>query len=413
MIRGGRTLRLAMGAIVLCAAAPGSTEVIGTMTPAEPLSEARIAALPAPEGDLWTEYSRRSLDRAGADEGALAAEREGLAALPADPPAGGTASMPLDRDPAWYGAAEARRIADTIVSFQTPAGGWDKNQDRAGPPRSRGQAWGSAGTIDNGATTTELRFLARVQRTLPGPAGERYRAAFLKGLLYLLEAQYPNGGWPQFYPLRGGYHDAVTFNDDALVNVVELLADVAAREEEYAFICEALAAQARRAADRAVQLIVGTQVLAGGKRTGWGQQHDALTLAPVGARNFEPASLASSESAALLVFLMSLPDPSHEVVRAVHAGAAWLEASAIPDVEWTDGQHDGRQLRPKPGAGPLWARFYDIATMRPIYGDRDKTIHDEVNELSLERRNGYSWLGVSPAHALSAYRTWAIGHPMN
>jgi PelA/Pel-15E family pectate lyase len=33
---------------------------------------------------------------------------------------------------------------------------------------------------------------------------------------YLLAAQFPNGGWPQVWPLEGGYHDAVTFNDNAV-----------------------------------------------------------------------------------------------------------------------------------------------------------------------------------------------------
>lgn len=381
------------------------------MAPAEALSEARIAALPAEERATWTEYWRRSQALAAADKMALAVEREGLAVIPANPPSGGTTSMPFGRDAAWYALAEARRIADTIVSFQTPAGGWDKNQDRAGPPRQRGQAWGSGGTIDNGATTTELRFLARVQKSLPGPAGEAYRAAFLKGLRYLLEAQYPNGGWPQFYPLQGGYHDAVTYNDDALANVAELLMGVGAREGDFAFVTEPLAAEAQKAVDRAVALIVRTQVVAGGRRTSWGQQHDVLTLIPVGARNFEPASLSSSESAGLLLFLMQLRHPSPEVVRAVHEGAAWLEASALRDVEWTGVGPDGRQLRPKPGAGPIWARFYDIPSMRPIFGDRDRTIHNDVNEVSLERRNGYSWFGTGPARALDLYRNWATGHP--
>jgi PelA/Pel-15E family pectate lyase len=411
MIRAARCLLLGAAATLLGAGVPGSAEVIGTMTPAEPLSEDRIAALSAAERTLWIEYWQRSVDRAAADKAALAAEREGLVSIPAGPPTGSTASMPLNRDPAWYGSAEARRVADNIVSFQTPTGGWDKNQDRTGSLRVHGQAWGSVGTIDNGATTTELRFLGRVQQAFPGREGDRYRAAFLKGLHYLLEAQYPNGGWPQIHPLQGGYHDAVTYNDDALVNVAKLLAGVAAREELYAFVPEALAAKAQKAVDRAVALIVRTQVVAGGQRTGWGQQHDVLTLVPVGARNFEPGALSSNESAGVLAFLMELSRPSPEVIRAVHDGVAWLEARALRDVEWTNAGPDGRQLRPKPGAGPIWARFYDIVTMRPIFGDRDRTIHDDVNEVSMERRNGYSWFGTGAARTLGLYRSWATSYP--
>ena len=113
----------------------------------------------------------------------------------------------------------------------------------------------------------------------------------------------------------------------------------------------------------------------------------------------------------LLALLMRLPSPSPDVVRAVHDGVAWLQARALRDVEWGPAGSEGRRLQPKAGAGPIWARFYDVATMRPIFGDRDKTIHDDVNELSLERRNGYSWFGAGPGRTLRLYQSWAASHP--
>jgi PelA/Pel-15E family pectate lyase len=63
------------------------------------------------------------------------------------------------------------------------------------------------------------------------------------------------------------------------------------------------------------------------------------------------------------------------------------------------------------GAGPIWARHYQIHTDTPIFGDRDKTIHDSVNDLSKERRNGYSWFGAGPKRALDRYEPWAKEHP--
>lgn len=426
-----RFLLLAAAVPLTCFSGAAPAKVIGRMTTADAVSEARIAALPAPQRAYWIAYWKHSQLRMAADKAALAAERKGLAKDPAGPPSGSTGSMPLNRDAAWYRTSEARHIADNIVSFRTPAGGWGKNQNRAGPLRAPGQSyavvehlpptaagdikadekWAFVGTIDNGATTSELRFLARAQQAFPGPDGQAYRAAFLKGLRYLLEAQYPNGGWPQIYPLEGGYHDAVTFNDDAMTHVVELLADVAVKRDQHAFVPDALAAQAGAAVDRAVALILRTQVVVGGARTGWAQQYDALTLAPAGARNFEPASLSSYESAAILSFLMRLSSPSPEVVRAVHEGVAWLQARALHDVAWIESGSDGRRLMPKTGADPIWARFYDITSMQPIFGDRDRTIHDNANELSVERRNGYSWFGAGPARSLRLYERWALNHP--
>ena len=76
--------------------------------------------------------------------------------------------------------------------------------------------WNYVGTLDNDATNTQLRFLVLVSGQTPGADGDAYRASFLKGVRYLLAAQFPNGGWPQVWPLEGGYHDAITFNDNAV-----------------------------------------------------------------------------------------------------------------------------------------------------------------------------------------------------
>ncbi|MCG2583749.1 pectate lyase [Massilia sp. TS11] len=424
-------MRRLLIAALLAASLDAGAAVIGYMTPPEPLTAARIAQLPAAEQQAWQVYLARSQARMAADKAALAAERGAAEAVP-PPPAGrpGEASMPLRRPANWYASAAARHIADNIVSFQTPSGGWGKNVDRSGPLRLPGQpyvsadslpagvagpkpeAWSFVGTIDNDATLTELRFLARVQAQAPGADGNAYRASFEKGMRYLFEAQYPNGGFPQVYPLQGGYHDAITFNDNAIGGVLELLLLVAQRSGDYAFVPPALAEQARSAAERTLAMVVATQIRVGGVATGWCQQHDALSLAPVGARNFEPPAIASLESAELLSTLMQLHAPSPAVVAAVHAGVAWLRQAALRDIAWgAVSAEEGRQMRAAPGAGPLWARLYAIGDLRPVFGDRDRSIHDQVNEISRERRNGYGWYGTGPARTLEAYALWAPLHP--
>ena len=70
-----------------------------------------------------------------------------------------------------------------------------------------------------------------------------------------------------------------------------------------------------------------------------------------------------------------------------------------------------RKLIPAPGNGPLWARYYEIGSDRPIFGDRDKSIHDDVNEISKERRKGYGWYRDTPKRLLQHYRRWAAEHP--
>lgn len=420
---------IAAAALLAAFALPAAShaEIIGHMKPAEALSEAAVAGLAGQEQGAWLTYIARSRALMAADKAALAAERAGMAPGAIAPPPPHSSSrdggMPLGRPAAWYGGAEARVVALNIVSFQTPAGGWGKNVDRNGPARQRGQhyiaddhtpglpvqreAWSYVGTIDNDATTTELRFLARVLAQTPAAEGGAYRESFLKGLRYLLNAQYPNGGFPQNYPLEGGYHDAITFNDNAMGSVVTLLDEIGAGKGDYAFVPAALAAEARAASAKAVKMILAAQIVVAGQRTGWCQQHDPVTLAPVGARNFEPPSLTSSESASLLVLLMQQPDPAPDTVAAVRAAAAWLQRVALRDVEFTGKETaGGRRLVAKPGAGPLWSRYYDAATMKPIFGDRDRSIHDDVNAISLERRNGYAWFGNGPVRALETYARW-------
>ena len=163
-----------------------------------------------------------------------------------------------------------------------------------------------------------------------------------------------------------------------------------------------------------------TQVVVAGRRTVWAQQHDALTLKPVSGRNFEPAALSAGESSDVLVYLMSLPHPSPAVVAAVDAGVAWLEAHAIRGKAWTGGRNTppgpgnpagGRYLAAAaPDAPLIWPRYTSIETGRPVFGDRDKTIHDDVAELTLERRNGYAWYSSGAQAALDAFAAWKTAH---
>jgi len=432
------THRAAMIGLLLSAglmAGPAFAGVIGTNVPAQPITAERIAALPAAEQPAWKAYLERSTAQWKADHAALAAELKPGQAPPPPPPTGhGDGGMALDKDPAWYASPEARHIADVIVSFQTPAGGWSKNEDRTGPLRLPGQpwhadnnskhlseadfdaardpAWSYVGTLDNNATITEMRFLSKVSRQAPGPEGDAYRQSFLKGVRYLLAAQFPNGGWPQVWPLQGGYHDAITYNDNAVSEAAYLLTEVAEARPNFAFVPADLRAQAAMAAKKGREVIVASQIRVNGAPTIWGQQADPFTLAPVAARNFEPAALSTSESADLLFYLMQLPDPTPAEIAAVHAGIAWMKKAAIMGWEWTGkGQIDGRRLIEKPAYGPIWARYYSVEG-KPVFGERDKTLHDNVNDLSRERRDGYAWYGTQPSKVIRLYETgWAKSHP--
>jgi PelA/Pel-15E family pectate lyase len=174
----------------------------------------------------------------------------------------------LQQKPDWYASAVARAVADSVLLYQSPAGGWPKNTNLATPPSVAFLAGTDAdllaNTIDNDATTLPMQFLAlMVQATRDA----RYRRAFERGLDYLLAAQYPNGGWPQYFPLREGYYSRITYNDNAMVRVLAVLRDAAAGRPPYAFVDASRRAKAGAAVARGIDVILRTQVRQDGKLT--------------------------------------------------------------------------------------------------------------------------------------------------
>jgi PelA/Pel-15E family pectate lyase len=387
--------------------------VIGTNPAARPLTPELIATLPAKEQPAWNQYLARSKQQRAADESFLATELKAAGLTEVLVPPKGRA-VSLRQPEAWYRGDDARRIAGLVVSFQTPAGGWNKNTNMAEHARRPGERFGLeegyVGTFDNDATITELRFLAKVISGATEEQSAAWRTAFTRGVEYVFAAQYPNGGWPQVWPLSGGYHDAITYNDNALSNILNFLRAVSIGNHEYAFVPAPTRMQAAGGCRRGSDCLLATQIVMNGRRTVWGQQYDMLTLQPTSARNYEMPSQAAGESAGVMLFLMQLPDPGPEIVGAVHDAAAWFRKNEIRDRAFKSTGDDGRELMASPGSEPIWARYYEIGTDRPIFGDRDKTIHDTVGEISKERRNGYAWYGNSAGAALEQYARWSKDH---
>jgi PelA/Pel-15E family pectate lyase len=386
---------------------------------ARPITAERIAALPPAEQPAWRAYWDKSSERAKL----LPARKpkEYAPDRPLDgPPVPAIYSQGLPRDPTaeWYRSPAAQTLADHILTWQTPVGAWSKGGDytRDHRPTDNENDEFSAGTYDNDSTLDELRVLARTAhgleqsgRTIPRVTA--WRASFLRGLAYILDSQYPNGGFPQVYPLVGGYHDAITFNDDAMLHVLQLLRDVAARQAEFAFVPPEQSSKADAAFALGIRCILACQLRApDGKRTIWGQQHDALTLQPCAARNFEPAAECSRESAGLVELLMQLPAPDADTIAAVDGAMVWFKLRMLRDVAWDQRGPAGTGLISRPGAPGLWARFYEFGTGKPIFGERDRTIHYDVAELSRERRNGYGWYTPLPGELVPLYAKWKQAH---
>ena len=185
-------------------------------------------------------------------------------------------------------------------------------------------------TIDNDATSTEIQYLSRLYLATHI---KKYRDSALDGIRYILKAQYPNGGWPQFWPRPKGYYTHITYNDNAMVNVMELLREVYEKKAPYEYVPDSICNRARAAFNKGVECILKTQVVLNGKPTVWCAQHDEHTLAPAKARAYELPSLSGQESDEIVILLMSLPNPSQEVINCIENAVEWFKSSKIEGIK--------------------------------------------------------------------------------
>lgn len=235
----------------------------------------------------------------------------------------------------FFTTPKAKEVAETVLLYQQPTGGWPKNINFFQTPDNKEKALEikndvNASTIDNGATTTEIIYLSRLYNSTHD---ETYKEAAIRGLDYLFEAQYENGGWPQFYPRPKGYYVQITYNDNAMINVMNLLRDVSNGKSPFTYLPESTRQKAQKAIDKGVECILKTQVKQHGKLTVWCAQHDRETFAPAKARAYELPSLSGAESANIVIYLMQLTNPSAEVIQSIESAVQWFKDSEIKGIK--------------------------------------------------------------------------------
>ena len=326
----------------------------------------------------------------------------------------------------WYGSGEAKLVAENVLLSQKEIGGWEKNKDyhkefskseRAHYINDKSE---TGATFDNGATITELKFLAKVYSQIHDA---RYKQAFENGLNYIIIAQYENGGWPQYFPVKDAadeilvdktkpYSMHITFNDEAMVNTMQFLKEIITENPAYGElrISEEKKAEARIAFNKGIQCILNTQIIVDGKPTVWCAQHHEVTLAPANARSYELASFSGSESVDIVRLLMHIENPSEDIIVSVDGAIKWFENNKIEGIKIEriineDGEKD-RVVVEDRNAPPLWGRFYDLKTSKPFFCSRDGIKRNSLAEISHERRNGYSWYTSAPTRLLEDYPEW-------
>jgi len=315
---------------------------------------------------------------------------------------------------------EIKAIADNILLLQKDNGGWPKNYDpfailSATQKDSLLAAKAETNTtFDNGATYNHIAALSIAWTTFHD---DRYSNAAKKGLEFILAAQYNNGGWPQYYPLENNYSRCITFNDGAYEGIMRVLKDIRDNKSQYAFVDDRLRQRLVAAFDKGLECILKTQIDDAGKPTAWCQQYDEKTLKPAWARKFEPPSICNKESADLVLFLMSLDNPGPAVKTAIDNAVAWFRQSAIANtrIQTIPAERmvtpfrvstSDRIVVADPTAPPIWTRYYELKTHRPLFCNRDSKVVYSLAEVDRERRDGYAWYTYSPQRVLDEYKKW-------
>lgn len=290
--------------------------------------------------------------------------------------------------------------AEKMLVYQLGNGGWPKqledksvvNYDAALTPQLLAKIKATEdlhATFDNKATSREVVYLVKAYKKTQNKA---YLKAAEKGLDYILEAQYDNGGWPQYYPDKALYRAEITYNDDAMVNLLNILQDIVAKRNDFEVISQAYIPKVEKAILKGTDCILKTQVKQHGKLSIWAAQYDKDSLLPAKARAFEPASLATSESVGILRFLMGIKNPTTEIKTAITAAVKWFDTYKIQGYRF-DRERGKTAALVADKTSMAWARFYDLDKNVPVFGDRDDSIKSKLEELSPERRSGYAWYG--------------------
>ena len=321
---------------------------------------------------------------------------------------------------------DVAKIADNILRYQRLDGGWIENQDPARilddaeKARFDAEARKSGCSFDNRNIYTQLDYLATAY-AITGDT--RYRDGSLEGLAFTLAQQISScGGWPHTVPATQSYHPHITIADDVTAGVLGTLRKVVSDTRRYAFVDAALRARVQAAIDAGDACLLRLQVRQGDTLAGWAGQYDAKTLQPAHGRKFELPSMAAQESVGVVRYLMSVPQPSADVVASVEGAVAWLRKVEITGwrIETFDAPAEqfqyhsstkDRRLVADSGATGLWARFYDVTDNSVVLATRDSQRVARYEDIPRERRTGYEWYGSWPKRLLTKeYPQWKALH---
>lgn len=289
-------------------------------------------------------------------------------------------------------------IADNLVALQNEDGGFGlipDNTDMTQPDIvAKLGTLKDYSTLENGSTVAQLRYLAKYI-TEKNPEDAKYQDAFFKGMNYLLNGQNENGAWNMAPTAAKGFNGNTVIGNKVTTEVLTLLSDVAVlNNQNFVFARKEVDTEAVKAAvDKGNAFLVKTQVINDGVKAGWATQVKADGTVTMG-RTYERESVSSFTTKDVVEYLMTVHNPSKEIIDAVESAAAWLSEVKITDKELKIvkdiSMNNGFDVYLVDGSG-TWASNYvyeaDTKIYRPLYSDVDPTRADQafVNDYELYR----------------------------
>ena len=319
-------------------------------------------------------------------------------------------------------------------------------------------------TFDNGSTHGHIKFLSKLLRVAKENPDlftsytaelDTIEKGFWKAVKYIIDAQTESGGWQQYWPYGVGYFANITFNDNAMPDVLDvcyaltndsglidstLCNDLAwareamANNSAYAAAAGVTSEKVQTAWDKGLAYTLEAQVEIGGVPAGWAQQYDAKSETPVPAlgRAYELPSVSPNESNTVLATLANIKNPTDAVKNAITTYYAWSQEIGAVGYERKDVKDRTRELgkdrlvfRTGDESKVIFGRFYgldltgeyygftdlsgkmDDGKYYPIFSGRDGVAQLSQNYGMGERRSGYSFTNNSAASsAQKTYDKW-------
>ena len=309
----------------------------------------------------------------------------------------------------------AVRVARCIIKGQLPCGGWNYMFDLESEDSLKGwyatigrQAWrleefqhyyGNA-TFDDEATKHCAEFLLRIYLE---KKDETFGRPLRRAISFMLDSQYPNGGWPQRYPLmyshpfkgKADYTSFITLNDNVMPENIDFLLQC----------YQSLGmSHLREPILRAMKLMRDLQQQP--PLSGWADQYTPFDLRPAHARSYEPRAVNTGTTVSMIFLMMDFYKLTGDMsfLKGIPRAIDFLESQKLPS-----------ELASKVRRTPLqedeilMPRFINPDDGRPLYVHRKGSnvvngeyYTDEVAEGTIAHYS--SFMTVSPSRLRETLR---------